>query len=61
MNSTKDKTNIILSGCGGYMGKVITELAEKRDDLEIVAGIDKIPPTNVLYPVFLQRALLFYR
>lgn len=54
MSSTKDKISIILSGCGGYMGKVITQLIKNRDDLEIVAGIDKMPPANVVYPVFLS-------
>ncbi|SDN43593.1 4-hydroxy-tetrahydrodipicolinate reductase [Acetanaerobacterium elongatum] len=34
------KKRIILSGCNGYMGRVITASVSGRDDLEIVAGID---------------------
>ena len=33
-------TRILLSGCNGYMGKVITALAADDPDITIVAGID---------------------
>ncbi|MDD6213620.1 MAG: 4-hydroxy-tetrahydrodipicolinate reductase [Firmicutes bacterium] len=33
-------TNIILNGCNGKMGRVITRLAEEDDDCKIVAGLD---------------------
>lgn len=33
---------IILVGAGGKMGRVITECVEKRDNCEIVAGVDKV-------------------
>lgn len=33
-------TKIVLSGCNGKMGRVITGLCEERDDVKIVAGID---------------------
>ncbi len=45
-------TKIIMSGANGRMGKVITELAEKDPDAEIVAGIDVISTGNEPYPVF---------
>ncbi|MEY8000405.1 4-hydroxy-tetrahydrodipicolinate reductase [Clostridium sp. Mt-5] len=32
---------IILNGCNGKMGKVITDLSEKNSKLSIVAGVDK--------------------
>ncbi len=44
-------TRIILSGCNGKMGKVITELVKQRDDCEIVAGVD-INTQSDSYPVF---------
>ncbi len=44
-------TKIILSGCGGKMGQVITALAETREDLEIVCGFD-INDTKNSYPVY---------
>ena len=33
--------NIMLSGCCGSMGKTVTAFAEGRDDVRIVAGIDR--------------------
>ena len=33
-------TRIILCGCFGHMGKVITAICENRDDIKIVAGVD---------------------
>ena len=44
-------TKIILSGCFGKMGKVITDCVSQRDDCEIVAGVD-IFDGNAPYPVF---------
>lgn len=45
-------TNIILSGCCGHMGKVVSECAAERGDLQIVAGIDCQPGSGLPYPVF---------
>ena len=45
-------TRIILSGCLGHMGKVITELVEKREDCEIVCGIDLGADSNALFPIY---------
>ena len=42
---------IVLSGCCGKMGKMITECSKQFNNLEIVAGIDKFP-TEIGYPVF---------
>ena len=42
---------IVLNGCSGKMGKMITECATKFKNLEIVAGIDKFP-SNTSYPIF---------
>ena len=33
-------TRIIMHGCNGHMGRVITDLVSKDDDCKIVAGID---------------------
>lgn len=32
---------VLLNGCMGRMGKVITEMANERDDIKIIAGIDR--------------------
>jgi len=44
-------TRLILSGCFGTMGKVITRCVEARDDCEIVAGVD-INDGVASYPVY---------
>lgn len=42
---------VILNGCCGKMGRVITECASQFENLEIIGGIDKFP-SNAPYPVF---------
>ncbi|MBE6730605.1 MAG: 4-hydroxy-tetrahydrodipicolinate reductase [Ruminococcaceae bacterium] len=44
-------TRIILCGCHGHMGKVITSICEKRDDIKIVAGVD-FQSAPASYPVY---------
>lgn len=43
---------IIMHGCNGHMGQVISGLAEKDPDAEIVAGIDIADQGKNNYPVF---------
>lgn len=43
---------IIMHGCCGHMGQVISDLAAKEADAEIVAGIDISDKGNTTYPVF---------
>ena len=44
---------IILSGCGGYMGRVVTNMVSGEEDLVIAAGIDPMAdPAAYSYPVF---------
>ena len=45
-------TRIIMSGCNGHMGQVITRIVFERDDCEIVAGIDKFRGVENKYPVY---------
>ncbi len=45
-------TKIILSGCNGHMGKVITSIVSGRDDVEIVAGVDLNTESNGTFPVY---------
>ena len=42
---------VILNGCSGKMGKVITEVSSEFPTLEIVGGIDKYP-IECSYPIF---------
>lgn len=43
---------IIMHGCNGAMGRTITELVSKQEDVEIVAGIDKNDSISQAYPVY---------
>ena len=45
-------TNIILSGCNGKMGRVITRLVSEDENAKIVAGIDFSDFGENDYPVF---------
>ena len=43
---------IIMHGCNGRMGQVISELVKKEDEVQIVAGIDLFDEGKNDYPVF---------
>lgn len=45
-------TRVIMHGCNGHMGQVITKLAEEDTDVEIVAGVDPFDDGHNSYPVF---------
>lgn len=45
-------TRIIIHGCNGSMGQVITELAKQDENIHIVAGVDRNGNNNNNYPVF---------
>lgn len=44
--------NVIMHGCNGHMGRVITDLVEKDSDIQIVAGVDAYTEIHNNYPVF---------
>lgn len=44
--------NVIMHGCNGKMGRVITNLVEEDDNIQIVAGIDAYTGMANEYPVF---------
>ena len=43
---------IIMNGCNGHMGRVISDLVAKDEDAEIVAGVDIADAGIHSYPVF---------
>lgn len=45
-------TRIILVGCNGRMGKLISEIAMEEDGVEIAAGIDIVDKGGAFYPFF---------
>ena len=44
--------NIIMHGCNGHMGRVITDLVAKDEQAQIVAGVDAYTAVPNEYPVF---------
>lgn len=42
---------ILMHGCNGKMGRMITEIAKQDQDVEIVAGVDKYTAVANEYPV----------
>lgn len=45
-------TKIIMCGCNGHMGQVITSICKEDADVEIVAGVDLYDGIKNDYPVF---------
>lgn len=43
---------IILHGCNGHMGRMISELASEHEEVEIVAGVDVDTSACFHYPVY---------
>ena len=43
---------IIMNGCNGHMGQVISDIVAKDPNAEIVAGIDLADQGKNSYPVF---------
>ena len=45
-------TDIILCGCNGHMGKTIISVAEERNDINIIAGVDIKNDLTANFPVY---------
>lgn len=45
-------TNIILIGCNGRMGQMITDIVAQDEEAKIVAGVDPFTGKEQAYPVF---------
>lgn len=45
-------TKIIMSGCNGAMGRMITAIVKEDEEAEIVAGIDVVDSCDHEFPVF---------
>lgn len=45
-------TRVIMHGCNGHMGQVITDICKEDEKIEIVAGIDLYDGIKNDYPVF---------
>ena len=45
---------IIISGCNGRMGQVVTRMCSERDGMEVVAGFDKNAVKLSTYPVYAE-------
>ena len=49
-------TKVIMHGCNGKMGQMISNIIATEDDIEIVAGVDASDHIRNTYPVFLSLA-----
>lgn len=49
-------TKVIMNGCNGHMGRVISDLCAADPDIEIVAGVDVNTESAYGYPVFANIA-----
>ncbi len=47
---------VLMHGCNGKMGRIVTELIEQEDGMEIVAGVDSYTELPNPYPVFQKIA-----
>ncbi|MBQ2626190.1 MAG: 4-hydroxy-tetrahydrodipicolinate reductase [Eubacterium sp.] len=47
-------TKVILNGCSGFMGKVLTDVIAEDPAVEAVAGIDVVDRGDRPYPVFMS-------
>ncbi len=47
---------VIMSGCCGHMGRVVTDIVAEQDGMEIVAGFDVYDSGDRPYPVFASPA-----
>ena len=47
---------VILHGCCGHMGHVVSEIAAQDGDIEIVAGLDAVPDSTRPFPVYTNKA-----
>ena len=45
-------TKIIMHGCNGRMGQMISDICKEDDSVEIVAGVDMVDDGHNAYPVF---------
>ena len=45
-------TRIIMHGCNGHMGRVITDICAQDEEVQIVAGVDPYTAVDNDYPVF---------
>ena len=43
---------VLLSGCGGAMGRMLAEIIAEKNEMSVCAGVDKFPPSNAAFPVF---------
>ena len=49
-------TKVIMNGCNGHMGVVISQLCDQDENIEIVAGVDINTEQKFGYPVFADLA-----
>ena len=44
--------NVLVNGCNGKMGNVVCELIAERDNMQVIAGFDKVSYSDSKFPIF---------
>ena len=44
--------NVLVNGCNGKMGQIVSDLIQKKENMEVTGGVDKEKTVNSIYPVY---------
>lgn len=44
--------NVLVNGCNGKMGNVVCELIEENENMQVIAGFDKVSYSDSKFPIF---------
>ena len=44
--------NVLVNGCNGKMGNVVCELIAENDNMQVIAGFDKVSYSDSKFPIF---------
>ena len=45
--------NVLVNGCNGKMGNVVCELIAESDNMQVIAGFDKVSYSDSKFPIFI--------
>ena len=46
--------NVLVNGCNGKMGNVVCDLIEENENMQVVAGFDKVSYSDSKFPIFTE-------
>ena len=48
--------NVLVNGCNGKMGNVVCDLINENENMQVVAGFDRIRYSDSQFPIFTDIA-----